>query len=71
MPGLACVGRLEETNAVGVLAADVRLAGADVDHIGIGRRDRNGADGADGNALVGDGKPGAAAVFSLPDAAAD
>src|ERR1700733_4128323 len=54
-----------------MLAADIRLAGADVDDVGIGRRYGDGSDGADGDALVGDRKPGAAAVFCLPDAAAD
>ena len=69
-PGLARVGGFEHADAVGVLAADVGLAGAHVDDVGIRRRYRDGADGADGNALVGDGEPGAAGVLGLPDAAA-
>ena len=69
-PGLARVGGLEHADAVGVLAADIGLAGADVDHIGIRRSHRDGADGADRNAFVGDGRPGAAGVLGLPDAAA-
>ena len=70
-PGLAGIGGLEHADAVGVLAADVGLAGADVDDVGIGRSHGDGADGADGNAFVGDGKPGAAGVLGLPHAAAD
>ncbi len=74
MPGLAGVGGFEHADAVGVLAADVGLAGADVDDVGIGGSDGDGSDGADGDAgggIVGDGEPGAAGVFGLPDAAAD
>ena len=70
-PGLAGVGGFVHADAVGVLAADIGLAGADVDDIGIRRRHRDGADRADGNALVGDGEPGAAGVLGLPHAAAD
>src|ERR1700733_16246081 len=54
-----------------MLAADIRLAGADGDDVGIGGRYGDSSDGADGYALGGDGNPGAAAVVGLPDAAAD
>ncbi len=70
-PGLAGVGGFEHADAVGVLAADIGLAGADIDDVRVRGRHRNGADGADGDALIADGKPGAAGVFGLPDAAAD
>ena len=71
-PGLALIGGLVHAVAVGVLAADVGLAGADVDDVGVRRGDGDGADGADGNAVCRrDGEPGAAGVFGLPDAAAD
>src|SRR5580698_3685143 len=44
VPGLARINGLKDTNAVGVLAADVRLSGADVHDIRIGRRHGNGTD---------------------------
>jgi hypothetical protein len=70
-PGLARIHGFEHADAVGILAADVGLAGAHVNNVGVGGRHRNGADGTDRNAFVGDGKPGTAGVFGLPHAAAN
>ena len=70
-PGLARVGGFEHADAIGVLAADIGLAGADVDDVRIRRGHGDGADRADRNALIGDGIPRAAGVFGLPHAAAD
>ena len=50
------------------VAADVGLAAADVDDVGVGRRDGDGADGGDG-LVVEDRLPVHAAVGRLPDAA--
>ena len=69
-PRLARVGGFVHAVAVGVLAADIDLAGADVHNVGVGWRHFHGAYGADRNALVGDGAPGVAGVFGLPNAAA-
>jgi hypothetical protein len=74
MPGLAGVSGFEDTDAVGVLAADVGLAGADVDDVRIRGCDGDRSDRADGDAgerIVGDGEPGAACVFGLPETTAD
>ena len=68
LPGLAAVGGLVDAVAGHDVAADVGLAGADVDDVGIGRRDGDGADGR-GRLIVEDRLPGEAAVGRLPDAA--
>ena len=50
-------------------AANRRFAGADIDHVGVRGRHRDGADGADGYLAVGEVLPGGAAVGGLPDTA--
>jgi len=50
LPGLAGVQRLVDAVTRADVAADVGLAGAGVDHVGVGRGDGNGADR--GNGLV-------------------
>ena len=67
-PGLAGVGRLVDAVAGRDVAADVGLAGADVDDVGIARRDRDRSDRRD-RLVVEDGLPGRPAVGRLPDAA--
>ena len=62
------VGRLVHAVALGDVRAHVGLAGADVDHARIRRREREGADRAD-RLPVEDRLPGAAGVGRLPDAA--
>src|SRR5205807_1957646 len=68
LPGLAGVGRFVDAVAGLDVAADVRLAGADVDHVGVGRGDGQRADGL-GRLVVEDGLPADAAVAGFPDAA--
>src|SRR5262249_54374835 len=68
-PRLAGVARLVDAVARGDVAADVGLAGTDVDHVRVGRGDGDGPDRRDG-LVVEDGLPGEAAVGRLPDAAA-
>jgi hypothetical protein len=70
LPGAAGVGGLVHAAAVGGLRAGIGLAGADVDDVGIGGRDGDGADGLH-RFMVEDGAPGAAGVVGLPHAAAD
>ena len=65
---LAGVGRLVDAGAERRALAVVRLAGADVDDVGVGRRDRDVADRRD-RVLVEDRRPGRAVVGRLPDAA--
>ena len=67
---LSGVGGLVHPVAVRDLRSHVGLAGADVDDVGIGRRDANRADRGD-RLRVEDRDPGAAGVRRLPDAAAD
>src|SRR5207302_1747981 len=68
-PCLAAVGRLPDAVAVGHVAADRELAGADVHDVGIGLGDTDCADST-AEILVGHGLPGVAAVGALEDAAA-
>jgi hypothetical protein len=68
LPGLAGVAGNVEAVADLDVAADIRLAGADIDHIRIGGGDGDGADGGDG-LVVEDGLPVGAAVGRLPDTA--
>ena len=56
--------------AVGGITADGAFAGADVDDVGIGGRDGDGADGAEVDVAVGDGLPVVAAVDGFEYAAA-
>ena len=67
-PGLAGVGRFVHAVADGEVGALQAFAAADVDDVGVGGRDGEGADGA-GGLVVEDGLPGAAVVVGLPDAA--
>ena len=68
-PGPALVAALVDAVAVGDVDADRRLAGAGVDHIRIGGRDRDRADGRGGEEAVGDVAPIGAGVDGFPDAA--
>src|SRR5213592_628146 len=68
-PRLAAVGRLPDAVAVGHVAADRELAGADVHDVGIRLGDPDRPDGA-AEVLVGHGQPGVAAVGALEDTAA-
>ena len=68
LPGLAGVGGFVDAVAGLDVAADVGLAGADVDDVGIGRGDGEGADGL-GGLVVEDRLPVDAAVAGFPDAA--
>src|ERR1700722_6423765 len=65
-PCLACIRGFEDADAIGVLAANIRLARTDVDNVGVGGRNRDGSDGADGYALIADGEPGASCIVGLP-----
>src|SRR5262249_13289097 len=69
LPGLAAVGGAVDAVARLHVAADVRLARADVDDVGVGRGHGDGAEGGNG-LVVEDGLPGQAAVGGLPQAAA-
>ena len=71
LPGLAAVGGLVDSVAVGDVVADAALAGPYVDHIGVGvgyghRTDRGGLEVG-----VGHVPPVGAGVGGLPDAARD
>ncbi len=68
LPRLAGVGGFVDAVADLDVAADVGLAGAGVDHVRIGRRDRQRADGGS-RLLVEDRLPVNAAVAGLPQAA--
>src|SRR5262249_54852734 len=68
-PGLAGVAGSVHTVAVRDLRPHVRLAGADIDDVGIRRGDGNRANGGD-RLRVEDRLPRAARVRRLPDAAA-
>ncbi len=52
---------------MGDVAADGGLAGADIDHVGIRRRDGNGADRGGGEEAIGDVLPVGTAIGGLPD----
>ncbi len=68
LPRFAGVGRFVDAVARLDVAANVRLAGADVDHVRVRRRDGEGADGRD-RLVVEDRLPVDAAVGRFPDAA--
>ena len=68
-PVLTRVGRAIHAVAVRPVLAQVGLAAADVDHVRIGRCDRDRADRRDVRLPVGDVRPGRAAVRRLPHAA--
>ena len=67
-PGLAPVDGLVHAVAGGKIGTLQSFAGAHVDDVGVGRRERDGADGT-GGLVVEDGLPGAADVVRLPHAA--
>ena len=67
---LPAIGGLVDAVALDDVAAQLRLAHADVDDVGIGGRDGDGADRGGLQRLVGDRRPGRAAVGRLPEAAA-
>jgi hypothetical protein len=64
--GLAAVGRLVDPVAEAHRVARVLLAGADPDHVGVARRDRDIADRR-GPLVLEDALPGGAGVARLPD----
>src|SRR5262249_5325776 len=68
LPRLAAVRGLVDAVAGRHVAANVPLAGTDVDHGRVGGGHGDGSDGGDG-LVVEDRLPGAAAVLGLPDAA--
>jgi len=68
-PGGAGVGAAIDAVTMGHVAADAGFAGADVEHVGIGRRHGNRADGGSVQIAVGDVAPGDTAIDGLPDAA--
>ena len=67
LPRVASVGRLVHAVAEGDRGSHVRLARADVDHLGIGGRHRDPADGGDMLAVE-NRRPGDACVRGLPHA---
>ena len=69
LPAVAAVGRAIHARAVGQIFAQLRFAGADLDHVRIGRRDGDRADRGDVGLAVGDVAPGLSAVRRLPHAA--
>ncbi len=71
LPGLAGVGGFEDADAIRVLAANIRLACAHVDDVGISGCDGDGSNGADRDALVGNGEPGPPRIDGLPHTTAD
>src|SRR5690606_9970501 len=70
-PRLTSVGRAIDAVAVADVAADGRLAGADVDDVGVGGRKGDCADRRGGQVAVGDVRPVRAGVGRLPDAPTD
>ncbi len=66
-PGLPPVGRLVDPVAMRDVAPDGGLAHADVEDVGIGRGDGDGADGRGGEKAVGDILPIRPAIGGLPD----
>src|SRR5258708_2221962 len=68
-PGLTSVSGLVDAVAMRDIAANGRLAHADVDHVGVGGRDGDAADGGASEVAVGDVLPEEPSVHGLPDAA--
>ncbi len=64
----ARIGRLEHADPVGVLAADIGLARADVHDVRIRGRNRDGSNRPDGNSLVRDREPCAPGIHGFPHA---
>ena len=71
LPGLAAVGGLVYTVAVGDVVADAALAGPYVDHVGVGVGYSHRTDGRSLEVRVGHVPPVGAGVGGLPDAACD
>ena len=69
LPGAAGVGGLVDAVALHDVAAKLGFAHSDVDGVGVGRGDRDGAHGGAMDLAIGDRAPGGAAVGSLPEAA--
>ena len=69
-PRLAGIGRLVDAVARRDVAADLGLARADVDDVGVRGGDGDGTDRRTGDLIVGDRLPGHAAVGGLPETAA-
>ena len=69
-PVLPAVHRLPHAVAVGNVAADAGLAGADVERVVVGVGDRDGADRGE-RLFIGERLPGRARVVGLPHAAGD
>ena len=67
-PGLAGVGGFIHAIAHGKIGPDDAGAAADVDDVGVGRRDRDGADGA-GGLVIEERNPGGPVIGGAPDAA--
>src|SRR5215475_4784325 len=68
-PGFACVSGPVDAVAMGDVAANGRLAHAHVDHIGVGWRDSDPADGGASEVAVGNVLPEEPSICGLPDAA--
>src|SRR5690606_15947197 len=71
LPGLAPVGGFVDAVTVRDVAADVRLAGTNVDDVGVRLRDGDCPDGRGVQVAVGDVEPVCATVGRLPDTATD
>src|SRR5262249_17478010 len=69
LPASPRIGRLVDAVTIGDVEADRGLAGAGVDHVGIGRCHGDRADRRPAHAAVGDAAPEHAAILGLPDAA--
>src|SRR5207302_4551604 len=69
-PALASIGGAEHADALRDIRAHVGFAGAYIDDVRLGRRDRDGADGADVN-VIEDRLPRAASIVGAPNAAVD
>src|ERR1700719_4417874 len=67
-PGLAAIHGLVHAVSVGDGRAHVRFAGAQINDLGIGWRNSDGADGSDGLRIK-NGIPGAAGIVGAPHAA--
>ena len=68
-PRSARIGRLVDAVTVRHIATNGRLAGAHVDHVGIGGSDRNGSDRRGAKEAVGNVLPIGAGIGRFPDAA--
>ncbi len=69
-PGFAGIDRFVDAVALGEIATDAGFAGANVDGVGIGGGDGEGADGRR-FFVIEEGLPGESAIGGFPDAATD